>query len=113
VKKFLLIFLLMLLPFQGSWAAAAAYCPHEGERTAQHFGHQHAAQASAADDTGPVDQGQHGDCSYCHLSCQAAFVTAALPLTATDGVTYFAARPYFYSSPIPDGPKRPDRHLVA
>jgi len=39
MKKFLAIFLLVLLPLQFSWAAMASYCEHETSVTATHPGH--------------------------------------------------------------------------
>ncbi|NCV41106.1 MAG: hypothetical protein EBW11_11190 [Betaproteobacteria bacterium] len=39
MRKFLAIFLLVLLPLQFSWAAVAGYCQHEAGVTANHPGH--------------------------------------------------------------------------
>lgn len=115
VKRLLLIFLLALLPLQFSWAAAAAYCQHEGENTAQHFGHhshQHDAQPDSPDDADPTAK-VHADCAYCHLACQASFLTTAPDIVVPHGSTYaeLPARPY--SSHIPDGLQRPDWRIVA
>ena len=48
MKKFLAIFLLVLLPLQFSWAAVAGYCQHEAGVTANHPGH-HTHDHQAAD----------------------------------------------------------------
>jgi len=39
MRRWLLIFLLFLLPFQLSWAASAAYCQHERDTQSGHWGH--------------------------------------------------------------------------
>ncbi|RZI40440.1 cobalt-zinc-cadmium resistance protein [Herbaspirillum sp. HC18] len=115
MKKLLLIFLLVLLPLQFSWAAAAAYCQHDGEKTTQHFGHhthKHDAKQDVPDDSGKVVK-VDVDCGYCHLSCQASFLTAALDITVPLGSTYAELPTRSYSSHIPDGLQRPDWRDVA
>jgi hypothetical protein len=39
MRRWLLVFLLILLPFQLSWAASAAYCQHERDTQPEHWGH--------------------------------------------------------------------------
>ncbi|MBU0601652.1 MAG: hypothetical protein KKD25_04520 [Gammaproteobacteria bacterium] len=39
MRRWLSILLLVFLPFQFTWAAAAGYCQHETGAAAQHFGH--------------------------------------------------------------------------
>lgn len=39
MRRWFSILLLVLLPIQFSWAAAAAYCEHESGARADHFGH--------------------------------------------------------------------------
>ncbi|WP_136416097.1 cation efflux protein, CzcI family [Herbaspirillum sp. ST 5-3] len=116
MKKFLLIFLLMLLPYQFSWAAAAVYCQHETERTTQHFGHHshaHDAKSDTVKDSGNPFK-IHTDCEYCHLACQSPFVAEEHPIVVPDGLIYSQTLPALsYSSHIPDGPRRPDWRLVA
>ena len=115
VKKLLLIFLLALLPLQFCWAAAAAYCQHEGEETTQHFGHhshQHDAQADLPDEGDKVVK-VHADCGYCHLSGQASFLTAAPAVALPTDSTHAELPVRSYSSHIPDGLRRPDWRFVA
>lgn len=108
----------MVLPLQYSWAAAAVYCEHDQQHSA-HFGHhghkhqaEHQAQADQPDDQGKTGQ-VHSDCEYCHFSFQAPFLPV-LPDVATAGGEIRLEPVHFsYSSHIPDGPKRPDRRLVA
>lgn len=116
VKKFLLILLLVILPFQFSWAVAGAYCQHEQGAASQHFGHhahQHQGKADISNTKG--DAGKfHSDCSSCH---GAGCVVFAATVPAIDllppGREYTEPRPFSYTSHIPDGPRRPDRFPVA
>lgn len=76
------ILLLLLLPFQFSWAAVAGYCQHERDVTPQHIGHhEHAHEAPATLDVAADTQGDErssatgvdADCAYCHLSAAKVF----------------------------------------
>ena len=115
VKKLLLIFLLALLPLQFCWAAAAAYCQHDGEKAVQHLGHhthQHDAASGLPDGGGSVTDA-HADCGYCHLSCQPSFLTTMPEVALPTGPAYGEPPVRTYSSHIPDGLRRPDWRLVA
>jgi hypothetical protein len=114
VKKLILIFLLALLPFQFSWAAAAAYCEHEQEPVSHfgHHGHQHQASQDEADQQDSPFK-VHPDCGYCHLASQASFATAELPAVSLDRLMYFDPYRLAFSSFIADGPRKPNRHPVA
>ncbi len=84
MRRWLLIFLVVLLPMQLSWAAVASYCQHESSATTttQHVGHhehQHEADAAFTDNseksasttaTGAVDV----DCGTCHAGCCTAML---------------------------------------
>jgi hypothetical protein len=84
MRRWVSLVLLVLLPLQLSWAAAASYCQHEsGPGTVAHFGHHeheheppHADGAPAGDHA--VAEASHDgpdtklplvdhDCAYCHL----------------------------------------------
>lgn len=118
MKKLFIIFLLMVLPFQYSWAAAAAYCQHEKEPTT-HFGHhshqhQDVAQNSTETAEDESDFAQvHSDCGVCQFAGQASFLTTLPKVFAPPGA--FTVLPLFvsFTSHIAEGPQRPDRHLVA
>lgn len=63
MRRYLILFLVLLLPLQVSWAAVANYCGHEKQITAYHFGHhqdehQHSSPASDNSDNGkqPADR---------------------------------------------------------
>lgn len=118
MKKFLLIFLLFALPFQYSWAAAATYCQHEKAHTS-HFGHHshhHVAQAEKlaekSDEKSKLAT-LDDDCGYCHLSCQVTPTSVTPDLTVPQALAPPVLQLSSFSSHFPEGPKRPDRTLVA
>lgn len=75
MRRLLAIFLLILLPLQAAWVAAAPYCGHEPSAAVEHVGHhQHAHEshdaAPSAAEAG-ADQGLFTglvdlDCHSCH-----------------------------------------------
>lgn len=76
VRKWLVIFLLVFMPLQLSWAAVAGYCRHETGAAAKHFGH-HDHQHKTADgkdaSSDPAKTiGGDPDCSSCHAGCLSA-----------------------------------------
>jgi hypothetical protein len=98
MRRWLVIFLLVLLPLQLSWAAVAPYCQHEADATTQHFGHhQHKHQAATADELSAADAGDiasfavDADCSACHAGCAAAM--AAFPSLALDAAPALPGSP--------------------
>lgn len=123
MRCLLAIVLLVLLPFQFSWAAAAPYCGHETQVDVGHFGHHdHMHHADAGDNVGlganqaagldtnagagdgkapgamDVDCGQcHGGCSVLlNLPSAAADTRSMAQTSATldeDGGAYAPARP--------------------
>lgn len=77
MRRLFVIFLLVLLPLQLSWASVAAYCQHETNGQAQHFGH-HDHQHQASQDQDNADSklsgGIDNDCSECHAGCVVAIL---------------------------------------
>lgn len=118
VKKLLLIFMLVLLPLQFSWAAVAVYCQHEQEAST-HFGHhshKHEADASAqTDDSGTEGKlaKVDGDCAVCHFSAQPSFPNSLRTVTPPQVAPHAIQLQTDYSSHIPEGPQKPDWKLVA
>jgi cytochrome c553 len=75
MRRWLLIFLLLLLPFQLSWASASAYCQHERDTQSQHWGHhEHETRGTDRSHSGEGAQKNSstqpnavvGDCAVCH-----------------------------------------------
>lgn len=114
VKKLLLIFLMLLLPVQYTWSAAAVYCQHEQNAPSHlgHHAHQHKATANEAKEPGKVKMAD-ADCAYCHLFSHAFFVPFDTPPIATPAPRHAALPAPGYSSVIPGRPPRPNWVRVA
>ncbi|WP_367576081.1 cation efflux protein, CzcI family [Noviherbaspirillum album] len=116
VKKLLLILLITFLPLQYAWAAAAAYCQHEQEtQQTSHIGHHtHQHQSTDEEVQEPNKSKQvHSDCGVCHFSAQVSFLATFVSGVPPNDVVHIAPLSPSYSSHIPDGPHKPDWHLVA
>jgi len=84
MKKYLVIFLLVLLPLQFSWASVASYCQHETDVATKHPGHHTHDHASTDHPEATKNAAQSvvdHDCATCHMSCAAA-LTSDLSTTA-------------------------------
>ena len=79
MRRFLVIVMMLLLPAQWTWAAAASVCAHETTTQTTHFGHhehahQDAASLDEAGDEGPAGSlAEDPDCGACH-GMNSAFV---------------------------------------
>ncbi|CAL60731.1 putative periplasmic cation efflux system protein czcI [Herminiimonas arsenicoxydans] len=112
MKRLLVIFMLVVIPFQLSWAAAAVYCEHEINPTTLHFGHhehKHIAspnevKADASKAAAAVD----GDCTSCHLG-GIAILTIPLPALALDIISapLIISSNSLLASSRPSRPERP------
>jgi hypothetical protein len=121
MRRFVLVFLLFLMPLQLSWAAAAAYCDHEEGSTRTHFGHhQHHHQSShrasaadpAKDSKAKVPFGDDADCAFCHMAVAQTMISAPIDLLILPAaVPQFSYRLDFRSH-IPPTPEIPDRLLA-
>ena len=101
MRRFFALFLLLLLPLQFAFAAAAPYCALEKVKVASHFGHHEHSDASAPE---PADDGSEkwklDDCGVCHLgSGQVHPSVASIPALPLGGTL----------RPLPDG--RQPQHL--
>jgi hypothetical protein len=131
MRRFVAILLLMLLPLQAIWAAAAPYCQHEDGAASHHLGHHEpehrhataldAPQATdapqamdamhASDHGDQSSQGSdaastHSDCHVCHGGTVLTHEVRAMPLMAT---TAQAAPTVAHGLPVPptERPERP------
>lgn len=78
MRRFVALLLLVLLPLQAIWAAAAPYCQHEAQAASHHIGHhqpEHAhapavdatdSHGTASDQDGNAASSTHTDCHTCH-----------------------------------------------
>jgi hypothetical protein len=117
MRRWLTIFLLVLIPLQLSWAAAASYCQHESGAAAKHFGH-HEHQHNAADgkDAFPdpaKTTGGDPDCASCHAGCASVLLSAVTGASLADSsldTTEYGAR---LTSPPFERLERPQWRLLA
>jgi len=90
MQRIVLVLLLMLLPVQWTWAAAASICRHETSIHANHFGHHEhrhdhttsvTLSVDVADDIqGQSDSGVHADCATCHAAVPGLMMPPAIVL---------------------------------
>ena len=88
MRKWLAILLLVFVPLQLSWAAAASYCQHETGTSAKHFGH-HDHQHKTADGKDASSDsvktiGGDPDCASCHAGCLSALLGAVAIASLAD-----------------------------
>jgi hypothetical protein len=105
MRRFLVIVMMLLLPFQATWAVAAGICNHETGK-ASHFGHHehehHSAEAAApeAEDADAQPGGFHADCGVCHGVGTAVTDAASQTSGAWSERDYAAS----YSAYLPEPP---------
>ena len=121
MRRLLLVFLLVLIPMQTLWSAAANYCQHEIPRSGNHdmgssahFGHHLHLHSPSHEDIGSahgMGGGIHAttpdlDCHTCHSSSTALFApSATLPVLAPHAPSMLWVA---LALPAPDLP-RPER----
>lgn len=68
MRRLVFIVLMLVLPLQWTWAAAASHCDHEEQGA--HFGHHEHKHACSddgtADKAGAGQSSAHADCQVCH-----------------------------------------------
>jgi cytochrome c553 len=123
MRRWLLIFLLVLLPFQFSWASASAYCQHERDTQPEHWGH-HESETRGTDRSHSGEGAQKnsstqpnavvGECAVCHAGyAQHADASVAPVLAAVHVTQALRAMPAErFASHISDVPLRPDWSLA-
>lgn len=115
MKRLLVLLAAMLLLAQWSYAAAGAYCRHEGDRApataAAHWGHHfhaHAGEDQAPDDGGDAAKASwHGDCASCHAASAFGPVTWRVPLGEAIALPPVAAAAPGWADRITAPPDRP------
>lgn len=119
VKKLLLIFMLMMLPLQFSWAAVAAYCQHESEIAMPHIGHHthghQQLQVNAANDDAQDSNDSPGfdaDCISCHGGATGILALSLQMMPDTVALVTRSSSNFLLASTIPDRPERPNWALA-
>ena len=114
MRRLLLVLLLMFLPLQSVWAAAANYCAHEAAASGAHFGHPAHEHHDVGDDDKAGDKAgaNSGKASSPDMDCHAHGMSnaphqhaSALPLW----VQAMQLAPFVrFTLPTPS-PQRPER----
>jgi hypothetical protein len=108
LRRFLLIFLAVLLPLQFSWGAVSGYCEHESGARAKHFAHHEHVHKAETKKVADLKVAPDNDCGTCHGAGVTALVgpQAALPALVRGNLPNAAVTRAPPSLP-PDGPYRP------
>jgi hypothetical protein len=84
MRRWLLVFLLVLMPMQLTWAAVSTYCQHESKSSIRHIGHhthKHSGSISGGDGVVSSEVGSlENDCGVCHANCSVAFQSSSQTL---------------------------------
>ncbi len=130
MRRWLTVFLLILLPLQLSWAVAATYCAHEADPAVNHIGHhqhQHDGSEGARDASGAPEKTADkasekatekatdkaltcvdDDCGFCHLGHSQPVASTPIVLPAVAGPVVEGSVPDAWSSRGPDRRERPN-----
>ena len=127
MRRWLIVALLLVLPFQFAWSVAAAYCAHEAAPAASHVGHHtHEHKGDAGNGTAEklhaeADSAKAGkagkwmgdnDCGYCHLSFAKLMVPLALQFDTGAPFSVAVAPSQAFDSRGPDHHDRPKWRLA-
>lgn len=114
VKKLFVIFLLLVMPLQASWAVVASYCQHEQDVTAQHFGHHehaHEHHDEASDKDSSSKRG--ADAHDCHGHTVGLLVTPFTLSLNLPSAVIPQSSPSRLTSGLSSPPERPQWPLAA
>jgi hypothetical protein len=120
MRRWLVFFLMAMLPLQFSWAAVAAYCTHERQPAhASHFGHHehrhdHAGAPAASDEPASPDGAfavDH-DCAFCQIGHAQTLPSEPVRIAGAAQSPRVGGEPALHESHIADAPERPDRHAA-
>ena len=115
MRRFVLLFLMLILPLQWSWAAVASVCRHETGSAAQHLGHhvhEHAAvlNDTTADTTADTDGANvwfDADCCSFHGLSLAGLISVPAAHPVCNGSVLLGYSAHSRADHVPDQPLRP------
>ena len=122
MRRFLLILLVLWMPLQIAWGAAASLCQHEAGASVSHLGHhthQHPGKSASTHgesmpDTKSALGGEDMDCGYCHIACAQPLVSALPVAVDIDASQHLVSEVRPWRSPhVPDLIERPQWSLAA
>ena len=115
MRRFVLLFLMLILPLQWSWAAVASVCRHETGSAAQYLGHhdhEHAAvlndtTADTTTDTDGVNVWFDADCCSYHGLSLAGQISVPAAHAVCNGSVLLGYSAHSKPDHVPDQPQRP------
>lgn len=109
MRRWILLILLLVLPFQAVWAGTTRYCGHEAGPAVAHFGHhEHQHRSGTHDGQSTTAAADDVDCATCHLSAPGTIPSGLNVFQPRAMVEQLAYREPLYASYTPSGPERPD-----
>ncbi len=111
MRRLAYLLLLVFLPFQFAWAAAAPLCAHETDANAKfHFGHHSSSSVTdpSKNPTDTSDQDRGDGCSLCHLGASQISTPDFAIVPEDFGLALSRAAFASFESHIPIGPDGPD-----
>ncbi|MET0348992.1 MAG: cation efflux protein, CzcI family [Rhizobacter sp.] len=115
MRRLLTILLLLVLPLQFSWAAAAAYCQHErAADAAGHVGHHEHRHVEASPQTPEKKSTTEtsvcldDDCAFCHLGCGKTVGSTVSLLDVAGDTTFTSRHTPPVGTPLPSRIERPN-----
>ena len=108
LRRFVLIFLAVLLPLQLAWGAVSGYCQHESGWAVEHFGHHEHVHKAEDKKAADLKVTPDSDCGTCHGAGVTALAGPQSALPAL-GVGQLPAAQVSRAPPSlpPDSPERP------
>jgi len=120
MRRWFIVFLMLLVQGQFVWGAAAAYCAHETSPAASaHFGHHdHFHQGGdlekSSTDGGAIKlPGFDSDCGSCQLGSLGTLLSCETAIANLQRVDHQSVCSEDYRSHFPSGLERPDRSAHA
>lgn len=112
LRRFVLLLMIMVLPFQISWAMAGAYCEHESGNAAQHFGHHDHVHTAPTDSDSSDTKNKLKldlDCSFhSHAAFQGVTTDGVSMNPVMNGAVLNSTASFLNSHTIFDRPERPN-----
>lgn len=109
LRRLVLIFMMLAIPFQVTWAAAGVFCEHESGAAARHFGHHDHAHKSIGTEQSDVKGKFDPDCSFhSHAGCQGIPAQEATISLVEEVATFSPTALHFPTNAVfyrPDRPK--------
>ena len=109
LRRFILLLMISVLPFQIAWAMAGAYCEHESGKAAQHFGHHDHVHTFPDSDKSDTKVKLDLDCSFHSHAAFQGVTTDGISMNAVmNGAVLNATALFLHPHTVFDRPERPN-----